>query len=252
MADRLYRSVKAIVEGSARNAEFLILDFRAVNGLDSSAASSFAKLRRLGEDDAVEVIFSGMSGKIGRHWRAAAGAEAKGIAIFEELDRAFEYCEDRVLAKYAAGGFEQTGLESWLVDELGYTLTAQRLIALLEPRPLAEGEVLCNQGEPADAMYFIERGRVNVVIDIGNGKMHRLRSLGDRTILGEMGLYRSRLRTASVVAEHASVVHVLTRDAFARLEREDPALAASFNAAIVRTLADRLEFENAMVAALQR
>jgi sulfate permease, SulP family len=252
MADGLYRSVKTLIEESVKDAEFLILDFRGVHGLDSSAASSFAKLRRLGEHDAVEVIFSGMSPDVARHWRGAADAEARGIAIFEDLDRALEYCEGRLLSEYAAHGLEQIGIESWLVEELGDTAAARRLIALLEQRPLAAGEVLCNQGEPADAMYFIERGRIDVVIDVGNGKMHRLRSLGDRTILGEMGLYRSRLRTASVVAERASVVYALTRDAFARLEREDPTLAAAFNAAIVRTLADRLEFENGVVAALQR
>jgi SulP family sulfate permease len=67
-----------------------------------------------------------------------------------------------------------------------------------------------------------------------------------------MGLYRHGLRSASLTADKASVVYVLTRENFETLEREDFALAAAFHAAIVRTLADRLEFESAMAASLQR
>lgn len=48
--------------------------------------------------------------------------------------------------------------------------------------------------------------------------------------LGEMGLYRSSVRSASVIAERPSIVHVLTREIFERVERDDPVLAAAFHA----------------------
>ena len=67
-----------------------------------------------------------------------------------------------------------------------------------------------------------------------------------------MGLYRHGLRSASLTADKPSIVYVLKRESFEEMEREDAALAAAFHAAIVRTLADRLEFESAMAASLQR
>ena len=191
-----------------------------------------------------------MTSDLQRQWKAASERDIH-VAHFEEIDAALEYCEAKVLAEYAAHGFDEATLTDWLCRELGNETLAGRFTKLLDLRHLSEGELLCAQGSPADAMYFIERGRVAVLLQTDNGSV-RLRSLGDRTILGEMGLYRSSVRSASVLAERPSIVHVLTREAFEKMERDDPVLAVAFHAAIVRTLADRLEFESAMVASLQR
>lgn len=250
MADRLHRAVRALLDDAARRPEFIIMDFRSVNGVDSSAVSAFLKIRQFAHRDNVALLFSGMSPDLERQWNAAVG---RGVHIqrFTEVDAALEYCEDKILAQYWSRALDEATLGDWLHTELGDGVFARRFSSLLEPRHLGEGDVLCAQGSPADAMYFIERGRVAVSLLTDNGSI-RLRSLGNRTILGEMGLYRSSVRSASVLAEQPSIVHVLTRDAFEKMEREDPALAAAFHAAIVRTLADRLEFESAMVASLQR
>ena len=115
-------------------------------------------------------------------------------------------------------------------------------------------------------MYLIAQGRVSLEATESNGATHhqhhrrhhhhhhhhRLRSLGDRTIFGEMGLYRDMLRSATVIAEVPSVVFVLSREQFERMSREDPMLAVTFHTAIVRMLADRIESGNAMINALRR
>lgn len=250
MADRLQRAVRALLDEAVRRPEFIIMDFRAVNGIDSSAVSSFLKIRQFAARDSIELLFSGMTPDLERQWKVATGRDVH-VLHFAEIDAALEYCEAKVLTEYAAHGFDEGTLADWLHRELGDEAFAQRFADLLELRDLGEGDVLCAQGSPADAMYFIERGRVAVSLLTDNGIV-RLRSLGDRTILGEMGLYRSSVRSASVLAERPSTVHVLTREAFEKMERDDPSLAAAFHAAIVRTLADRLEFESAMVASLQR
>jgi SulP family sulfate permease len=235
-ADRLYREVKSLLEHAPETA-FLILDFSGVDGIDSSAASSFAKLQRICERHGVDLLFTDMP--------------HGDILCFDDLPLALEHCEERLLSQVGGTSAGESTLDAWLGRELGDKVPVERLTRFLHARELGEGELLCEQGEPADAMYFIERGRVEVYVGM-DGNRVRLRILVDRTILGEMGLYRSRLRSASVVAEKPTKVHVLTRDAFARMESEDAELAAAFNAAIVRTLAERLEFENKMVAALQR
>lgn len=251
LAERLQRGIRALLETSGRRPKFVVLDFRAVSGLDSSAASSFAKMRQVaGRRDAI-LVFTGMTPEMERQWKLSTGKDARGVVQFPEIDAALEYCEGQILAEYAGDRSDETTLEDWLGSELGDEHLVERLVRFLETRALEHGELLCEQGSPADAMFFIERGRVGVSVRTENGSV-RLRSLGDRTILGEMGLYRSSERSASVIAEKPSVVHVLRREAFRELEREDPVLAATFHAAIVRTLADRLEFESAMVASLQR
>ena len=251
MADRLYRATTTLLDSDAE-IEFLLLDFRGVSGIDSSAISSFAKMHRRADAQDVKLIFTGMTPQMAHLWDSAGGADARAVGRFEELESALERCENDILHRHAPASRSETSLADWLTEELGDREMTGRLIPYLETRELATSEVLCREGEPALAMYLIERGRVGVLIGLGNGRAHRLRSLGGRTILGEMGLYRSMVRSASVVAEEASRVHILTRDAFLQIEQDDPQLATSFNAAIVRTLADRLEFQNAVVAALQR
>ena len=127
-----------------------------------------------------------------------------------------------------------------------------QLLAVLARRELGPGETLCGQDEPADAMYFIESGRVSIELRLPDGSHRRLRTMGPKTVLGEMGLYREARRSASVVVQEASVVYVLDAVAMQRLEANAPAAASRFHAMVVRTIADRLQYSNALVTALQR
>jgi SulP family sulfate permease len=70
------------------------------------------------------------------------------------------------------------------------------------------------------------------------------------TVVGEMGFYRGVPRTASVVAEGPTVIYRLTREAFDRMQAENPTAAAAFHKLIIRLLSDRLEFANREISAL--
>jgi CRP-like cAMP-binding protein len=71
-------------------------------------------------------------------------------------------------------------------------------------------------------------------------------------LLGEMGLYRAGKRSANVVVLAESVVYGLSAAALDRLECTHPEIVARFHAMVVRTMSERLEFSNTLVAALQR
>jgi SulP family sulfate permease len=101
-------------------------------------------------------------------------------------------------------------------------------------------------------MYFIESGRVAIELALADGTRRRLRTLGAKTVLGEMGLYRAANRSADVVVQEASIAYRLSAIAMREIESAHPQAAARFHAMVVRTVADRLEFSNALVAALQR
>ena len=52
--------------------------------------------------------------------------------------------------------------------------------------------------------------------------------------------------------QEAAVVYQLNVQAMREIEAIHPGVAARFHAMVVKTVADRLEFSNALVAALQR
>ncbi len=65
-----------------------------------------------------------------------------------------------------------------------------------------------------------------------------------------MGFYRQVPRGANVIAEEPSIVYRMTREAFDRMQAQDPAAASVFHKLIIRLLSDRLEFANREISAL--
>src|SRR5580658_2022274 len=249
MADRLFRIARAEIQ--LTKTRFCVFDFRLVVGLDAAGISSFVKIQRAAERAGVRVVFTGMSERLAAEWIVGAVGAHDTIEHFGGLDHALEWCEDQLILPDATNA-ARVSLVDWLEYELRSTDLAQRLLPYLEPRGYAVGETLCRQGEHADAMFFVEAGRVRVVYEDPEGRQVRLRSLGNRTVLGEMGLYRDTLRSATAWAEQPCTVHVLSAGGLAAMEVGDPSLAAALTAAIIRSLGERLEYQSELVSALLR
>lgn len=86
------------------------------------------------------------------------------------------------------------------------------------------GEVILKQGEVGDSMYVIQSGSAEVVEEVGD-KTVPLAVLNANDFFGEMALFGSQLRSATVRA--LGTVRVLTVDKKILLRRiqQDPALA---------------------------
>jgi SulP family sulfate permease len=116
----------------------------------------------------------------------------------------------------------------------------EKLLALMDLRELDAGQAVFRHGEPGDAMYFVERGRVAVRLPLADGRSIRLRSLGPGTIIGEMAVYTQRARSADVLAEAPTRVRRLTLESLRSLERDDPATAQQIHRFVVKVMASRL------------
>lgn len=91
-------------------------------------------------------------------------------------------------------------------------------------REYADGEVICRQGDPGDAMYIVQAGRVTVTRD-ENGTPVFVGELKAGDIFGEMALVERQPRSATVRAAGAARVMTLDKRAFMRQVHEDPSLA---------------------------
>jgi SulP family sulfate permease len=244
MADRIYRELLeriSTVDGPG----WIVVDFSGVTGIDSSVATAFVKLLHNVDDTRVRVLLSGMRGQVAHIWNTLLESDAHAL-LFDDLDLAMEWCENDLLRQFDSYAEVATSFEMWIAEQVGDEL-APTLLGHLERITLDTGEALCTVGEDGDRMFFIESGRVAVIV--GDEIPRRVRSLGPQTIVGELGLYRYVPYDASVIAETPTVVHALTRDALDIIEGSDPILATWFHAAIVRTLADRLGYHIGLAAA---
>jgi sulfate permease, SulP family len=214
---------------------FLILDFRRVTGLDSSAVLSFTKVVQLAGVAGFELILVSVPEEI-RAQLSAGGILQDGLPVTVEadLDRGVQRAEDALLRAAAgdhagrAGGIE---LPPDDIDALG---------RYLEPTQIAAGAVLIRQGDPSDELFLLDEGTLTVQLETATGEVVRLRRLSAGTVVGEIALYLGTPRTATVVADEACRLRRLTRAALETMERENPALAASLHRAFVRLMSERL------------
>lgn len=84
------------------------------------------------------------------------------------------------------------------------------------------GEVLMRQGEPADSMYLVASGRLQVRLVRADGTDTAVAEVGRGELVGEMALLTDSPRSATVVALRDSHLLRLSTDAFARVVHAHP------------------------------
>ncbi len=107
-----------------------------------------------------------------------------------------------------------------LLDALN-SLQRQRLLASARLRRFARNEVLFHEGDPADSLHVITRGRVAVRVSSELGVRVTVDVLGREDILGELALLTPNgVRAATAEALEATETMVVTAAQFASLRAE--------------------------------
>jgi SulP family sulfate permease len=249
-ANRLYVRVKELL-AEHPPCRFLLFDFRLVTGLDSSATYSFSQIRDAADDKGARIVLVNLTPALERAFRVARFLDS-GVLVAETLDMALERCEEEVIAAHEPAGSEALSLRDWLTKALDDHVMAEQLVQNCARREFAEGAVIARQGEDAGSMLFILEGRVGVILEQENGGALRVRSLGPKTTIGEMGLIAHTPRSGTIKAEAASVLYELPREAYERIRRENPALGQALLAYVTEVMAERLSFANRVIGVLQR
>jgi CRP-like cAMP-binding protein len=125
------------------------------------------------------------------------------------------------------------------------------LEACLARRELAAGEILFRRGEPGDRVFALVKGAITMMSGTDDDLGHRLATFASGVVFGEAAMLDGGGRTATGVADEASVVYVLTRDALESLRDKDSGLALAVLRNIARQLSARLRFANQTIEALR-
>jgi len=249
-ANRLYQHVKALLMNQP-SCRFLIFDFRLVTGIDSSATHSFAQIKAAATAYNAQIVLVNLTAELQRAFRTAHFI-SNDVIIAPDLDRALESCEQQIIEAHHTGDDDAGSLRTWLADALGNAQYADRLTEHCHRMEVRTGDVIAREGDTAASMHFILEGRIGIVVDLGDGRTVRVRSLGRHTTIGEMGLITGRPRSATIVAEAESVLFELTAEAYERIKKDEPALSQALLGYIVSVMSERLSFANRAVGVLQR
>jgi sulfate permease, SulP family len=249
-ANRLYQHVKALL-ALHPECRFLVFDFKLVTGIDSSAAYSFAQIRRSAQERGVKLVLVHLPLAAEKALRSSEFI-SKEVSIIAELDHALEWCENEIIALHRGLEQEEASLRDWFTQILGTGHDATALMHRCQRIEVDAGETIVSAGEAADSMHFILDGRVGIMIPAEEGRTTRVRSLGRYTTIGEMGLVSHAPRSATIQAEVASILYVLSAEQFEAIKAEDPALGQKLLIYFVSVMAERLTFANRMIAVLRR
>lgn len=186
--------------------DYLVFDLARVSAVDQSAFMLLSEFAEAQIARGKTVLFTGVDRhfsfrqSVGSHF---AGKEKKPVFEHVDIDRALEFAENGLLEQAAitvcprrtvpladhpmCAGLDDTGLE-FLRD-------------LLKPEEYGPGEFICREGERADKVYFLERGRVSVSLRLDNQHDRRLGAFSAGWVFGEAAFFDGRIRTADILAD---------------------------------------------------
>lgn len=228
--------------------KYLVLDFRQVKRLDSSAIFGVTRLRQLVEAGNISMAWSGISDEIREHMERGGllQGQAETFSIHPTLDHALEWCENKLLANEKEQPTMDLGKS--ILTSLNRSFPGiVRIKDFMERVEIAAGEYFIRQGEASNDLFYIESGLVTVEFETLKGETMRLRSVKSGATLGEIALYLGGVRSASVKAEVPSTIYRLSSENLQRMQKEDPSLAAILHEWIARTLAERLAENNRLI-----
>ena len=107
-------------------------------------------------------------------------------------------------------------------------------------------EIVFRAGDPADSLYLLAQGRVDIVAEPVNGTRAKLATLVAPAYFGEMGLLLGQPRFATVVAADEALCYRLDKDGFDAVIRARPALAER----LAQVLVERQAANDATLQAL--
>jgi glutaminase len=156
------------------------------------------------------------------------GLGTERLEVFPDLDRATEWCEERLLSAHGPPPAPQAPI-GLAEHRLARGLDPSQLAALeaaVVPLRFEEGERIFAVGDPADAAFLLLEGEVTLELEVA-GARRRLSTLTPGFSFGEFAFADSSARPVSVRAESAGECLVLSLDAFERIGEQTPALQAA-------------------------
>ena len=109
-------------------------------------------------------------------------------------------------------------------------LSMESILPIMTHRRFRAGETLIRKGEPADRLFYLDRGEAKVV-EIG-------KTVSSGSVLGEIGIFaRDQRRTATVVCVTDCEIYELSESKTKELYYQDPSFGyAVFQIVITRLL----------------
>jgi glutaminase len=242
--DLAFGAVEAVarrIVDESPGVDLVVLDLSRVTQIGDAAAEVLLSLLQSLAMSGKLLIFASADrqARAVRLWRERLSRDgALQLFVFAEIDRALEFCENRLLGKSEPMAVARPAL-SLAEHPTLQGLSAEQIQTLegeLERRSYAAGELIVRRGEPADCLYFVARGEVSVTAELPNGQLKRLSTLSAGTTFGELAMVNRTPRSADVRADAPTDCYELSLTAFEALSEKHPDIKLLLLENLLRTL----------------
>lgn len=255
--DRLFTDL----EQDLRQARFLILDLRRVQSVDFTGAHMLEQFEAMLSEREGELVLSSLPAQLpsGRdlasYFRQLGVVRAsKNVRVFDTVDDALEWAEDRLLEDVRASVVEEgrpLPLHQFeLMRELEEDGVLQALAAAVGERTAKAGELIFCAGDDGHELYLVRRGSVRIHVPLEGGKQLSLATYGRGHVFGEMAFLDRRKRSADAQALVETDLYVIPRASFDEVVRSQMLVGVKVFARLARLLAIRLRHTDAELRAL--
>ncbi len=243
--DQLYTAL----EPELKKRQYLVLDMRRVQSVDFTAAHMLQLIEDMMSERKGMVIFSHMplqapSGQDMVRYFDLVGLsrEEHHARIFESLDSALEWIEDRILAEAKVEREQEMPLDirQLKIFEQRTQETLAALEGATEVRTFKAGQKIFSRGDASDELYFVRKGSVRIMMPLTGSLGHHLATFGRGDFFGELSFLDRAPRSADAVAHTDVELYVLGRERFDKLREEHRMLGFNLMEGIASAVATRL------------
>ncbi len=232
------------------NRHYVLVDFKGVAGIDSTATMGFVRLRQMALEAGGELVFSGLSEEA-KVDLSKNELSQEVIKYFDNLDQGLSYCEDQILLGQDHLRTERVSAATIFADIIDVSPETVEAGDYLKELCVPAGQTVIEIGDPASDIFIVESGSLSVQTSGLEGKKIVLRGLEPGSVFGEMALYLGGARSASVIAETDAVVKKLSAASLSKMEQDDPQLAMVVHKLLAKLLATKLRQTNTWLSHLE-
>ncbi len=241
----------------------IILDFKRVHTIDLTGAQLLKQIidRIHEKDNYILLSYLNMPGdadkqRMLRLMKDVDVLEAIGEEfIFPDTDQAQEWAEDTLIQREleaAAIPKERITFKNLNILRRLNEIELQTVKQYMRPMRFKESDIVFQEGDPGDKIYFILSGGVSVLASLAqNGRDRRLTTFGEGVFFGDMSILEGQPRSATVRADTDTEVLFMTVDDFEHLVTAHPHIASKVLLGMARELSYRLRLTTAEVRTLE-
>jgi CRP-like cAMP-binding protein/anti-anti-sigma regulatory factor len=247
--------VDEIAAATRTETNSLILDLRRVSEVDSTGARILldvhTNLARKGTG--LALVLSSRSDLMQRLSDFGILDEIPADQVFEDVDRALEWAEDRLVRDVLGGSLAAREVP---LDQVGvlHNFDPAEIAALnarLKRVAHPKGALIFHQGDSGTDMFIVTKGSASAYLHQPAGRDIRLVTFAPGTVFGELAILDAGPRSASIVADEDFVALALSQAQFAALSKDAPTIAIKLLANLGRELSRRLRRADRMIDELE-